>query len=94
MAKTETNMTVKTLEKIEEMREERGINKQTLAECAGASPGSWSHALNCGQISQAYKNNAVEVMKYYDRNGIVPLPGELHLEEITEGRPKKTEQKT
>lgn len=79
-------MTTKTLEELEEMREERNINASTLGECIGGRGTTWRQAVRMETASIRLKRNAVRVFKYYDIHGIVPEPGELALEPLGRGQ--------
>lgn len=73
-------MTTRTLNQLEKMRIARGISRCYLSECCGAHPRSWGQAVERNIISQEFKNNAIKVFKYYDRNGYLPEPREIGLE--------------
>lgn len=77
-----SSATIKTVEQLEKMRQERDINKTTLSTCAGANQSGWGNALRNGSCSKELKENVVAVFKYYDRRGIVPEPNELQLKEL------------
>jgi hypothetical protein len=75
-------MTTKTIQELDEMREERGINKTTLSVCCGASHDAWGQSVRDKMMSLRFKRNAIRVFKFYDKNGYVPTPSEIELEPL------------
>jgi hypothetical protein len=75
-------MTVKTIQELDEMRDERGIDSKTLSTCCGGSHDAWGQAVRDNSYSERFKSNAVKVFKFYDEHGYVPMPSEIALEPI------------
>ena len=71
---------MKSVEELDEMREEREINKQTMSALVGyRNNEQWGHAVREGFMSPEKRRIALDVFQYYDERGYVPTPWEVPL---------------
>lgn len=64
---------------LEKMRQEREINKQTMATLVGYQRLSgWTHAIENGGMAPAKRRLAKDAFDYYDSHGYVPEPREIN----------------
>lgn len=67
-----------TLDEIDDARKARDIRKNHFSDALGyTSPSAFGTCISKGAMATEKYRASIEVLRYYDRNGIIPLPSEL-----------------